>query len=335
METALYFPYIRVPQKPWFTRVLLYWDQAASIIPEPLWEKPDVLDPYMRELHQEQLLEYVNPVPELWDRKEIFTSEFLKLLKRLPIPAKSERRFARLHIDKLPDILFEQLSRLELAKDREATMEGYYYQVEVTTADAYMAYLACAISGKRPETTLPVTEQEQAIGTLTAATGDLKRELAQLRYAAITQALPAPSGPVPAAELKAFKEDNSEKLSRCRSFLDNKLADLAVLTDLELRRVKADRITQELKDDVKSLQEGMNKRRWPGVALVGFGGVMGVALTTAATVATGGTALAVGLAVGAGVLQTGGAAYAAAELIKRPRYNPRAPLAYAALASRL
>jgi Family of unknown function (DUF6236) len=165
--------------------------------------------------------------------------------------------------------------------------------------------------------------------------GDRMRELAQLRYAAITQALPAPSGPVPAVQLRAFKEDNSDKLQRCLTHLNGKLADLAAQEDAELRRVKAAAIMQELEDDVKSLQERMNKRRWPGVALVGFGAVMGAALATAATLATGGGALALGFGVGAGVLQTTGAGYAAAELIKRPRYNPRAPLAYAALAARL
>ena len=33
METALYFPYIRVPETPWFSQVLLYWDAAAAIVP--------------------------------------------------------------------------------------------------------------------------------------------------------------------------------------------------------------------------------------------------------------------------------------------------------------
>ena len=86
---------------------------------------------------------------------------------------------------------------------------------------------------------------------------------------------------------------------------------------------------------MKSLQEQMNKARWPGVNLVGFGAVMGVALETAATVAHGGSALALGLGVGAGALLAGREAYAAADLRRQSRYNRRAPLAYAALASRL
>ena len=140
-----------------------------------------------------------------------------------------------------------------------------------------MAYLACAISGIRvlevSEPTLPVTDQEQAIATSAADSTEsesaqlrhaadptgLNRQLARLRYAAMTQALPAPSGPVPAVKLRAFKEDNSEKLRRCRIFLDDKLADLAAVTTLTVR-VKAAQIMEELEDDVKSLQELMNKR---------------------------------------------------------------------------
>jgi hypothetical protein len=334
MDTALYFPYVRVPQTPWFTQVLLYWDRVASIVPDSLRAKPDALDPYMRELKRERLLEYVRPDSELWETAETFTSAFLKLLEGLPIPPEGERRFTRLHISKLPGHLFDELHSRGLAKDRGGNVVASWHQVEVTTADAYMAYLACVISGKRKETTLPVTDHEQAIGTLAGAPGDLDYELAQLRYAVITQALPAPSGPVPATELRKFKGRNSDKLIRCRKYLDGKLADLAGMP-AELRKVKADAIMQELEDDVKSLQEQMNKARWPGVDLVGFGGVMGVALETAATVAHGGGALALGLGVGAGALLAGREAYAAAELIKRPRYNPRAPLAYAALAGRL
>ena len=180
-----------------------------------------------------------------------------------------------------------------------------------------------------------MTDQEQAIGTLAADSGDLQSRLAWLRYAAISQALPAPSGPVPAVKLRAFKEDNSEKLHRCRVFLDGKLADLAAEQDHELRKVRSALIMQELEDDVQSLLESMNKRRWPGVVLVGFGGVMGAALATAATVVTGGAALAVGLGVGAGLLQTAGAGYVALSFMRDPGYDPRAPLAYAALASRL
>jgi hypothetical protein len=134
-------------------------------------------------------------------------------------------------------------------------------------------------------------------------------------------------------ELRAFKDQHAEQLRRCRTFLDGKLADLAGEVDVEARHARAAVAMQEIQDDVAILRQRMTKRRWPRVTLVGFGGIMGTALSTAATVAAGGFPLAVGLGVGAGVLQLGGAAYAASDLLREPRFNSRAPLAYAALAA--
>jgi hypothetical protein len=342
MDTALYFPYVRVPQTPWFTQVLLYWDRAASIVPEALLNQSDDLDPYMRELADNHLLEYVWPDQELHQTWEVFDSAFLELLEQQQPPA-GELRYARLHIDKMSRQLFEELRHRGLATFEGGPEWESWWRVEEATADTYMAYLACAMSAARKERLrlagedgemLPVTDQERSLGTVAPA-ADLTQGLAQLRYAAITEALPAPRGPVPPKQLRAFKDDNSEALLRCRRHLDGKLADLATLTEPQLRRVKGAAIRQEIEDDVARLHEQMNKKRWPGVVLVGFGGVMGAALATAAVVVTGGSALAVGLGVGAGVLQLGGAAHTAAELIKKPRYDPRAPLAYAALAARL
>jgi hypothetical protein len=354
MDTALYFPYIRVPQTQWFTQVLLYWDRAASIVPESVQVSVDAQDSYMRDLAKEELLEYIHPDRELYQRSDAFDRAFLELLGPRQV-SEDQVTFTMLHIDKMSGRLFEELRSRGLAKyDRGPEWEAWW-QIEVTTAGLYMAYLASAISGVRSEgdtsRTLPVTDQERAIGTLAADStylkvqlgrlrhaadsADLTSQLARLRYAAITDALPAPRGPVPAVKLKAFKEENYDKLRRCRIYLDDKLADLATLADLEQRKVKSARIMQELEDEVKSLQEQMNKKRWPGVAVGGFGGVMGGALATVAPLAAGGTTLTAGLGVGAGVLATVSAAYAAVQLMQSPRYDPRAPLAYAALAARL
>jgi hypothetical protein len=67
IETALYFPYIRVPRTPWFTQVLLYWDQAASIVPGELRYGADRLDPSMRELNAAGLLEFIDPNNALYN----------------------------------------------------------------------------------------------------------------------------------------------------------------------------------------------------------------------------------------------------------------------------
>ena len=61
MDTALYFPYINVPETKWFTQILLYWDHAASIVPDSIRENREELGPYMAELMDEGLVRSVMP----------------------------------------------------------------------------------------------------------------------------------------------------------------------------------------------------------------------------------------------------------------------------------
>jgi len=50
METALYFPYIRIPENAWFSQILLYWDRAATIVPREIQDDSGIVGRYMREL---------------------------------------------------------------------------------------------------------------------------------------------------------------------------------------------------------------------------------------------------------------------------------------------
>jgi hypothetical protein len=94
-----------------------------------------------------------------------------------------------------------------------------------------MAYLASAISGARPNT-VPVTDRSEAVATLGGGSGSFDQRLEALRYALVTQALPAPHAPIGAVELRAFKEKHGEQLQRCRVHLDARLADLAAVDDV-------------------------------------------------------------------------------------------------------
>ncbi|MCP2032604.1 hypothetical protein L1277_002714 [Okibacterium sp. HSC-33S16] len=332
-QTALYFPYIRVPESPWFTQVLLYWDSVASIVPRSFQRAGEAEHPYMQQLRKEGMLEYLSPDDAMREiDRDSFDEGFLGLLSA-PAGPPSSWRFVRLHSGKMSWSLFERLSKKGLARTDDG-LEFGWWQIESETADTYMAYLAAAMSGAR-KGLLPVTDQRRAIGILAPGIDDVDRRLAELRFAVIMDALPAPSSPVPAAELRAFKEDNHEELQRCRVFLDAKLVDLALIDNATQREVKAKGVMQEIERDLAKLREQMQKKRWPKVVLVGFGGVTGIALATAATIVSGGAALSVGLSVGAGVLEAGAVGYGVAELLKQRAYDPLEPLAYAALASQL
>jgi hypothetical protein len=335
METALYFPYIRVPQTSWFTQILLYWDSGATIVPVSLQRDESTLGPYMSELVRERLVELIRPDHDLWMHQEAFHERFLGLLDvHQPIGGPNEQRWARVHTDKLGWRLFRAMADRGLAREREGPEWEKWWEVEESTADLYMAYLAGAICGARTDV-FPVTDSARSIASLGSEGQDFNARLRELRYAAVLEALPAPSAPVPARELASFKDNHQDQLRRLRLQLDGRLADIAAIDDEDLRRVKGNAVMQEIHDDVAVLQEQMTKRSWPRVVLVGVGGVVAPALLLASTVATGGAALALGLAVGSGAVTTGTAAYQATKMIGSSRFDRHAPLVYAALAGAL
>jgi hypothetical protein len=221
--------------------------------------------------------------------------------------------------------IFAELSRRGLA-----SANGPWWELEPSTAALYMAYLVGAICRTNPGL-FPVTDSSQTLADLVPSGDDTSSRIRRLQYAMIMHALPVPSRAVPPLELASFKEAHREQLRRLRSYLSAKVADLAEINDGDVRAAKSAWILQEITDEVAVLREQMSKRAWPTIAVVGFGGVFGSALTLGATIANPATALALGLGITGGILAIPNALYQARELFRSRRVDPRAPLAYAAL----
>jgi hypothetical protein len=328
MDTALYFPYIRVPETSWFTQVLLYWDRAASIVPYRMWGDENELGPYMSQLIKAGLVQAI-PAGEVPLREYLFDSIFLD---DLPDPAypTDTWRWTRLYSEKGSEYLFDTLMGRGLARPSH----GDWYEVEERTAGLYVAYLAGSFCGINHDM-FPVTDKSEILAGLTQPIDNTASRLAEWRYATITQALPMPSHTVPPLELARFKEHYGDELRRLRTYLNGKLIDLATTDDEYALQVKKERILQEIRDDVARLTEQMSRRRWPRTILVGVGGVVAAGLTTGAVIATGGSALAFGLGIAGSAAALGPAAYQASDVIRSPRIDLREPLAYAALAGAL
>ena len=289
----------------------------------------------MEELRIAGLLDLVNPQIVLQRVGQSFDEGFLQIVddRENASLATGNMQYVRVHIDKLNHRLVEELRRRRLVQNEVSERQSWCL-VEAATASLYMAYLASAVSGARPGT-FPVTDHLDSLESL-GGTGDTSYGLRvdQLRYAAIRQALPVPSGHVPPQEIIRFKEEYSEQLQRCRTYLDGTLADLALIGD---RRIQADKgylVLQEIQDDVARLRESMIRRRWPQVSMAGVCGVGAATIASAQAFVAGGTPLTVGLAVGAGLLGLGPATNDAVTRFREGRFDGNAPLAYAALAAR-
>lgn len=325
LTTALYFPYIRVPQSAWFTQVLLYWDRVSTIVPGSL--PLSQTGSYMQELREVGLLEWWPPdeAVKTLDH-EAFRSELRSLTIGLA-PQRRHQRSARVHESKMTPSTSRELEGRGLARRGNP-----WWRVESRVADLYMAHLALAMSAANPGTT-PVSDRPSSISTLGGTHLDYTRMLDAMRYAVITEALPTPSGSVPARELATFKEDHAEKLQRCWRFIDGKLADLAAIPNPTQRQVRLDAITQEIVDEVTTLKEAMKRRRWPRITLVGIGGVLAGAFAAGASAVGSGSEVEIGLGVASGVAALGPAGYAVWQQLRESAFDPRAPLAYSVLAS--
>jgi hypothetical protein len=331
METALYFPYMRVPQDPWFTQILLYWDNAAIIAPFSLWTHcgNGSLGGYISELVDARLLQLVdaNDLPGGSQRK--LRDSFLARLSNYSHTGEVSQ-WMTLHGGKLADDILKELYRRGLARPLHGTGYEAWWNVEYTIANLYMFYLAGAICGSH-DGFHPVTDSEDAISLLGSENDNKITRLRKLRYAAVFNALPVPSQPIPAVEIARFKDEHNEELHRIRTFLDGKLADAAAIDDEDLRRSKANEIMQEIAHDVVVLRDQMKRRNWPRIVFMGLGGVASAGLAVAATSVAGGDVLALGLGIASGVTSLAGAGYQTEEIIRASRFDQHAPLVYAAL----
>ena len=49
-DNVIYFPSIDVPETPWFTQALLYWDSVGTIVPSAYDKDRSYLRPYTQDL---------------------------------------------------------------------------------------------------------------------------------------------------------------------------------------------------------------------------------------------------------------------------------------------
>jgi hypothetical protein len=335
METALYFPRVIVPETSWFMQVLLYWDSAATIIPEYVSKdrSEERLSSYTADLVQAGLVRLIQPRDVLGVSMKTFDEQFLAFLDAQELPKLSGAGLLiSIDWDYLSINLFWDLVSRGLARPRDRNDRQFV--VEETTIELFMTYIAGSLRSTDPQLH-PVTDSRQSLAALASPVTDSASQLQALRYATIMQALPMPSGLVPAAELASFKDKHCEQLHRLHHYLNGSLVDVAVLDDPVLRQAKTASILQEVTDDVAVLREQMTKRAWPRVVFAGIGGVVASGLITGAAITAGGSALLMGLGISGGVLSMGPAAYQVTDLVRAPRFDTRSPLAYAALAQTL
>jgi len=260
---VLYFPYIRVPDSTWFTRILLYWDQIHTITPYDFVRNPERLDNHTRRLIQEGLVIQIIPGYHINDIPR-FVSSFMEWLDSLGPDVIERRRNAfqstgdgfKIHLEKV-DHLTNSLESLGLA-----LMGSYpWLKVEPETAQEFMTYLAASLGRLDQLNSAPVTDDGQYLRHFVSKSGAMTR-LDDLRIVVLDELFPAPSRFLEPAEIANFKARYGAQLTQFRRRVEQQLIDITDVSDDELRTRRLELFLDEVRGDVAAIRERMASHGW-------------------------------------------------------------------------
>jgi len=269
-RNVIYFPYMRVPENEWFTRVLLYWDNIYTIVPQEA--ESNIMRGHMLGLGTEGLIKTINPEAYIGKISQ-FSEAFLDLVDSPEYPLPSDPHLRRampttlIHTDKMGLGVIDKLGQRGLAEWRVEN-DLIWAKVEFHTADLYMAYLAAKL-GQLPEfRSAPITDQGRSLALFAPKDQQKKdwdREFDDMRTVVLNNVLPAPSGGIDPGKIAGFKRENATLLSRFRNKVESALIDAAQIDDSELRKREIENFILQAEDDVRDLSEAMKAKNWKNI----------------------------------------------------------------------
>jgi hypothetical protein len=259
-RTILYYPTISIPSGKWLRQVLLYFDEVASIVPRVVYfsgEASDLLIPLTPDIEYLRAEGVFRPIPperlfldeegrESWVQAHDFMDEvesavtstqFTSLLNEKT----REKRYVRVHIDKLSGNVMGILERTGALKD-ERWGESDWVQIEENTALLYMSILAKYLADLDLQATVPGTDRKEYESLIYDASSQVNAfACLDTRFLNV---LPIPREDVPFSDILEFKQRRQSELLRFRKQLDQ----------LRLQLSKAEN-RRDLKDILVKFQE--------------------------------------------------------------------------------
>jgi hypothetical protein len=260
-DSALYYPYLNVPETGALNAVLLYWDELGAIVPRAV--SPNK---FTRDLVAAGLVSPIAPRDFRAFYDPVFLRGFEELLDGLP-PVAEPAPPIFVHIDKGTGDLWELLDRRGLVTrspdDQRRGLGGSgWLCVEGRAGALYLAYVASWLASLPDIAMEPITDSRKMFAAMGGLPGSLER-LDGIRRGLLAGVLPAPEGLIPVSELASFKESHRELLRLFRRTLEARILDCAREADPAVR----DRLVQEarieLRDGADEVRRRLSERRWP------------------------------------------------------------------------
>lgn len=266
-RNVIYYPYIRVPQNEWFTRVLLYWDQVFSVVPMDYASNPSTLGEYMDGLIREDLVIPIAPSEYIHDLPN-FTEAFLDYVDdpRYPVTRNS---ITRKRV-KTFDVAIEKLGAIGDGLIKRGLARQYYgwYKIEAYTANQFMAYLAGTLGNMPDIQSKPITDKQQNLVSFAPHQGGkLYQDIDETRAIILKDILPAPSGNIDPIQLVNFKKDNLTELNRFRNRIESFIPIAANIEDQTIRSETIAQFVTETQDEIDYISESMKSVGWKKITL--------------------------------------------------------------------
>ena len=283
IDRAIYFPYIRVPENEWFTRILLYWDKIGTITPSEYAEEPQRLGNYMADLISNNLLETIIPAKYIHEIPN-WLGSFLDMIDNNQ--EITHRRGVALERGETTLIHIEKFSPIvEDLKDRGLAIEARdpWYNVERKTAELYMAYLSSALGSIEELQMTPITDKDDSLSAFEIAHPTAKA-VSSMQFKMIEKLLPSPQIGIPVKEIIEFKNENYDLLKQFRRHIEHQINTLVLIDDEYIRNREFQLIQEELNNDIKEIEKKM-KRKWRKILYglvksIGLGVPVGVAISS-------------------------------------------------------
>lgn len=273
MNQILYFPYINLPKTSWTVRTLLYYDNVCSIVPnEYIYEPENNYEPFMLELVRSELVIPIDPISSL-DSPFGMSTPFLEFIQnpyfRLNYKVKTflNGSVSKIHAQKFDGEIFYSLVQIGLAR----RLDGNWYEVETSTAEYLMKYLATILSTKL--NLLPTTDTfKRSIMSRNLSNKNQKRETI------LSRLIPFPEE-INLYKILKFKEKNSDLLKLFKNKVEQIVLDENILEGTELFTAKI----EELEIHKNELSIKMNESQFSNVFFGSVCGIIGAGQGFAAT----------------------------------------------------
>lgn len=268
---VLYFPYIKVPNSLWFTRMLLYWDEVGAIVPASFTKHPEKLGEHMRSLVQEGLVTQI--IPSYYMKSlPSFRDSFLSYLSSLRPEIKEKRREAfkrenyfSIHIEKTHGLELE-FERMGLAKSAKYP----WWFVECDTADEFMLYLAGTLGNLKELEYAPISDSIQYLNRLISLSGPEifnHGDISQLRLEILESIFPVPTRLLKVSEISNFKIKHGSKLKALRLRVEKEIIDIANINDISLRERRLEIFKEESRGAIQEIIAVMNESGFRNITL--------------------------------------------------------------------